>query len=127
MSLQRKSFLQFYCLLIVFKLFQKNLLPGETVDIDEAEQTDDAGSEFGRIRCPLCQWQPDAHSLWCCDDCGHPEYFFDSCGAIWNTFKTRGVCPGCGHLWRWTSCLRCYEWSLHEDWYAVESGKNQSG
>jgi len=22
--------------------------------------------------------------------------------------------------WRWTSCLRCAGWSLHEDWYEEE-------
>jgi hypothetical protein len=42
---------------------------------------------------------------------------FDGCGARWNTFTTRGKCPGCRHQWQWTSCLRCLGWSLHEDWY----------
>ena len=38
----------------------------------------------------------------------------------WNTFATRGLCPGCQHQWRYTSCLECAAWSLHEDWYAAE-------
>jgi hypothetical protein len=31
------------------------------------------------------------------------------------------LCPGCAHQWRYTACLRCEGWSLHEDWY-VEGG-----
>ena len=46
-----------------------------------------------------------------------PEPPFDGCGTSWNTFLTRGRCPGCRHQWQWTSCLRCHGWSLHEDWY----------
>jgi DNA-directed RNA polymerase subunit RPC12/RpoP len=70
-----------------------------------------------RIRCPLCRWQPTPDSSWACRSDGSPEPFFGGCGTIWNTFATRGRCPGCGHRWRWTSCLRCEQWSLHEDWY----------
>ena len=46
-----------------------------------------------------------------------PEPPFDFCLTSWNTFATHGRCPGCRHQWIWTSCLRCEEWSLHEDWY----------
>lgn len=60
----------------------------------------------GRIRCPRCAWEPRAGDRWAC-----------LCGHGWNTFETGGVCPGCGHLWRETQCLRCREWSLHRDWY----------
>jgi hypothetical protein len=79
----------------------------------------DADNEetFSGIRCPLCSWQPDASSVWCCDCVGTPEPMFEGCGMVWNTFSTRGRCPGCAHQWRWTSCLRCAESSLHEDWY----------
>jgi hypothetical protein len=69
------------------------------------------------VRCPQCGWQPAASSRWCCDSVDGPEPPFDSCGTIWNTFATSGRCPGCAHQWRWTSCLRCQQWSLHEEWY----------
>jgi hypothetical protein len=115
MSLKQVSAHQFYRLAIALSLFQKSLLPEEA--ITEDIELDDEETDFNGIRCPLCQWQPDASSLWGCYDCGFPEYFFDGCGMSWNTFATRGVCPGCGHQWRWTSCLRCWGWSLHEEWY----------
>ena len=70
-----------------------------------------------RIRCPRCAWTPDASSRWCCDYRQSPEPPFESCGAVWNTFKTAGRCPGCQHQWEWTSCLRCSEYSRHEEWY----------
>jgi hypothetical protein len=44
------------------------------------------------------------------------------CQHAWNTFETRGVCPSCGRKWAKTQCLRCHEWSLHEDWYEEEPG-----
>ena len=77
-------------------------------------------ADFSRIRCPLCRWQPNASSRWQCLDSPYPEFFFGGCGTVWNTFETRGGCPGCQHQWRWTSCLACEDWSLHEDWYAQE-------
>ena len=72
---------------------------------------------FERVRCPLCEWRPARSSIWCCFADGTPEPPFDGCGTEWNTFSTRGQCPGCRHQWRWTSCLRCHGWSLHDDWY----------
>jgi hypothetical protein len=72
---------------------------------------------FHGVRCPLCEWRPDASSRWCCHPQETPEPAFPGCGTVWNTFSTRGRCPGCDHQWRWTSCLSCGEWSLHEDWY----------
>src|SRR5438132_1271570 len=69
------------------------------------------------IRCPRCGWRPSASSRWSCDPVEGPEPPFQGCGTVWNTFSTRGRCPGCSHWWRWTSCLRCSEWSPHEDWY----------
>jgi len=77
---------------------------------------DDAAA-FERIRCPLCSWRPTASSSWSCRADDTPEPPFDWCGTQWNTFTTRGRCPGCLHQWRWTSCLRCAGWSLHDDWY----------
>jgi hypothetical protein len=81
---------------------------------------------FNRIRCPLCQWQPAPSSIWSCQggDGPEPQPFFTGCGTVWNTFLTRGRCPGCNHQWRWTVCLRCAGWSLHVDWYEVADAHN---
>jgi hypothetical protein len=81
-----------------------------------AEEKQDE-SQFRGIRCPLCRWQPKPWSRWCC--CAHntPEPLFDGCLTEWNTFTTKGRCPGCGHQWRWTLCLNCDGWSTHDDWY----------
>jgi hypothetical protein len=102
-------------------LYQRGLAPEDAAG--ESEELGEEGTGGGRVRCPLCGWRPGASSLWVCDDCGHPEYFYGGCGCVWNTFDTRGVCPGCGHRWRWTSCLHCAGWSLHEDWYATDSDR----
>jgi hypothetical protein len=82
----------------------------------------EAEDEFARIRCPWCEWRPQSTSRWFCADCDAPEYFYAGCGTMWNTFETRGRCPGCAHQWRWTSCLRCQRWSPHDEWY--EDGKD---
>lgn len=63
-----------------------------------------------RIRCPRCKWQPKRSDRWRC-----------RCGHSWNTFETNGVCPACAHAWRETQCLRCHEWSPHEQWYADDA------
>jgi hypothetical protein len=101
------------------------LKPGSRVPIVVPDVDDDASRRAGRarIRCPLCEWQPTAQSQWACVGDGTPEPFFGGCGTIWNTFETRGRCPGCRHQWTWTSCLRCHGWSLHEDWYDVTPGE----
>jgi hypothetical protein len=62
-----------------------------------------------RIRCPKCQWSPDAESRWSC-----------RCRHLWNTFQTRGLCPACGYQWTVTACLNCGQTSPHSDWYAKE-------
>jgi hypothetical protein len=109
---------EFYPLFPVFLLFQKILL---SKDISEkTAETDETKTDFSRIRCPLCKWQPQKYSRWWCADAGFPEYFYEACGTSWNTFDTRGQCPGCAHQWRWTTCLRCGENSPHEDWYEEE-------
>jgi len=59
-----------------------------------------------RIRCPKCRWSPDAEARWSC-----------RCGHLWNTFHTRGACPGCGYQWTATACLNCGQMSPHSDWY----------
>jgi hypothetical protein len=101
-----------------FLAFRKDLTPEETTE--RLTGLEDQGSDFNRIRCPLCQWQPQASSRWYCTNYQYPEYFFNGCGTVWNTFTTYGLCPGCGHQWRWTTCLRCHRWSLHEAWYVTE-------
>jgi DNA-directed RNA polymerase subunit RPC12/RpoP len=77
----------------------------------------DADDPLRGIRCPACAWRPEASSLWSCLWTEPPEPRFDWCGTVWNTFLTRGRCPGCGHQWQWTSCLRCAQWSRHDEWY----------
>jgi hypothetical protein len=77
----------------------------------------DAEEPFESIRCPLCSWRPTAESRWCCSCSDTPEPPFDCCYTMWNTFSTRGRCPGCSHQWQWTTCLRCQQPSRHEDWY----------
>jgi hypothetical protein len=59
------------------------------------------------IRCTQCKWTPHTKSLWSC-----------KCGHHWNTFDTRGLCPGCGHQWEITGCLQCGAISPHPEWYA---------
>lgn len=66
-----------------------------------------ARSRRGRIRCPTCRWEPLRSSLWRCDHCHH----------VWNTFETRGSCPGCGFQWERTQCHGCEAWSYHDAWY----------
>jgi hypothetical protein len=106
---------------VVVALRQKTPSPDKSPVETPGSDVIDAPSS--RIRCPLCLWQPAPSSRWYCTDCAHPEYFHGGCGMAWNTFDTRGRCPGCDHRWRWTACLSCAEWSLHEDWYVKEKGK----
>jgi hypothetical protein len=96
----------------------------DLVTIDERRTDEEETTR--RIRCPLCEWQPDRRSRWYCDECPHPEGFLGGCGTMWNTFETRGRCPGCGHRWRWTSCLACGGWSLHDDWYVDDQLRRTS-
>lgn len=93
----------------------QNPPPREQFEKNRARPTETP--DFNRIRCPQCAWRPRASDRWLCWDCGEPEFFLGGCGTRWNTFATRGLCPGCEHQWRWTSCLRCQQWSLHADWY----------
>jgi hypothetical protein len=118
---EQNFFRQFDAFSHGYSLFQKTLLPEEFVE--KAVEIEREETDFSRIRCPLCKWQPRASDRWMCLDCGHPEFFFNGCYTSWNTFSTGGRCPGCAHQWRWTSCLRCEGWSLHEEWYAEETDK----
>lgn len=94
----------------------------ETLELPKIVVEDESrrGGASERIRCPQCEWAPDAGSLWSCDCHDTPEPPFRSCGTMWHTFSTHGQCPGCGHQWLWTSCLACGEASRHDDWYEVE-------
>ena len=103
---------------VLFSLFQKGEFEQKVRPAD-LEAEDDERTR--RIRCPHCLWVPDASALWYCYECPYPEYFFGGCGTGWNTFDTGGVCPGCGHKWRWTACLYCGQWAEHQDWYEGES------
>ncbi|MDQ3322670.1 MAG: hypothetical protein M3525_09630 [Acidobacteriota bacterium] len=116
----KQNFLRgIYLRFFVFYLFQKSLISENNYQSDV--ESEDETIDYSRIRCPLCNWQPKASSRWFCADAGFPEYYFNGCGAMWNTFATGGVCTGCNHRWRWTTCLRCAEWSRHEDWYEGKS------
>jgi hypothetical protein len=96
-------------------LFKKGSGPGF---VPESTWRQDIDEGFGRIRCPLCAWQPTSSSVWVCWSGDTPESFFGGCWTTWNTFTTRGRCPGCTHQWQWTSCHGCGLWSRHVDWYA---------
>ncbi|MDF1741643.1 MAG: hypothetical protein P1U86_20950 [Verrucomicrobiales bacterium] len=61
-----------------------------------------------RIYCPECKWEPRPADRWWCRD---------SCGCVWNTFDTGGVCPECGKAWAETQCLSCHRYSPHRSWY----------
>lgn len=61
------------------------------------------------IYCPLCAWRPVGEDQWVCTR--------NDCLTSWNTFWTRGVCPGCSYQWRNTQCFSCEEFSPHESWY----------
>jgi hypothetical protein len=66
------------------------------------------------IACPKCDWRPDGGPYWGC-----------TCGHVWDTFATHGVCPACGKAWKVTKCIRyfgCGQWSDHEDWYHDDDG-----
>jgi len=64
------------------------------------------GAVMPGIRCPKCKWPPRTQNVWRCD-----------CGHQWNTFDTRGLCPGCGHQWEITACFGCGVISPHAEWY----------
>ena len=118
MKSKHKFLSRIYLLSTIFQFLQKNSNLKD--NIKNLHKKEDETTDFNKIRCPKCKWQPKASSLWYCIAADYPEYFYEACGNAWNTFDTRGKCPGCNHQWRWTSCLSCTEWSLHEDWYEIE-------
>ena len=89
-------------------LWAKHGSPPGGPDGGTKEQTRQGTGTGGQgIRCPRCRWRPHRLDRWGC-----------RCGHSWNTFETRGRCPKCEYQWRNTQCLRCKEFSPHEDWYA---------
>ncbi|MEO7404547.1 MAG: hypothetical protein ABIU95_12845 [Burkholderiales bacterium] len=67
-------------------------------------------TEQQEIRCPHCEWKPAAESRWSCAP---------GCGTVWNTFWTRGLCPGCTKRWTDTQCPECNVISPHRKWYRI--------
>jgi hypothetical protein len=124
MANERTSSPRFHSIVFVFSV----LLDDPTSDktITKQSNQDEGFPDFSRIRCPLCKWQPKPSHRWFCAPCDYPEFYRDGCGESWNTFSTRGRCPGCSHQWRWTACLNCAGWSLHEDWYENKSDFKRS-
>lgn len=110
-----------YIKIILFWLLQKKISTSTKDALTTKQELEKEKIGFNRIRCPLCEWRPSKFSRWVCSDCENPEYFYSACGTVWNTFTTQGLCPGCKHQWRWTSCLSCSQWSLHETWYEKQS------
>lgn len=113
MFLPRSNSKKFSGLFLIFRLLNKN----SSIEKIRIEKSKEIEPDLKKIRCPHCFWQPKASSVWFCSDCDFPEYFYKGCGNIWNTFETGGKCSACGYCWRWTSCLSCSRWALHEDWY----------
>jgi hypothetical protein len=83
----------------------------QSVVIDpEPDQEKGLDPSVPRIRCSLCGWSPRKEDRWSC-----------SCGHMWNTFDTGGVCPACLHQWTTTQWPKCGGWSAHyypSEWYA---------
>lgn len=76
--------------------------------LSPAELDQILGSVLPGIRCPQCKWTPRTNNLWSC-----------KCGHHWNTFDTRGLCPGCRYQWEITGCLQCGAMSPHPEWYVT--------
>ncbi len=77
---------------------RRALSPGE---LDEL-----FGAAVPDIRCPKCKWTLRTKNLWT-----------SGCGHHWNSFDTRGLCPGCGYQWEIAQCLQCGATSPHAEWY----------
>jgi len=75
---------------------------------------DDVDKDFSGVRCPSCKWRPSRTDTWACSP---------GCGEIWNTFATRGECPGCQRFWAQTQCRKCGVWSDHDAWYEDRSSR----
>ena len=94
--------------MLTLRLLDAGRGPGDPAVVDEALRRAGLRRRPPRIRCPRCAWRPGREDRWIC---------LPACGTVWNTFETGGRCPGCGHRWADTKCLRCRRWSRHADWY----------
>ena len=83
-----------------------NALP---VVVNEPSTTEHTGVTGPRIRCPLCEWTPHRKDVWSC-----------TCGNLWHTFETGGVCPACFLQWSTTQCFSCHVFSAHAAWYEYD-------
>jgi hypothetical protein len=91
-------------LIFGFVRSKNTILPALTEDLDDRNSG---------IRCPACRWRPTRQDVWACNP---------GCGHVWNTFDTRGHCPGCQKHWSKTQCTKCGEWSNHDAWYESPAG-----
>jgi hypothetical protein len=44
-------------------------------DLKVIEKFEDAPTDFSKIRCPVCTWQPRPFDRWICTDVDAPEFF----------------------------------------------------
>ena len=61
--------------------------------------------------CPSCRTAPPLGPFWKCG----------ACGQSFDTFETRGVCPGCAHEYPVTMCLDCSEQRPMTEWAAADT------
>jgi Zn-dependent protease len=59
--------------------------------------------------CPSCGTRPLAGEFWGCG----------ACGARFDTFAKRGICPGCGQRFEQTACPDCFKSYPMEQWLAA--------
>lgn len=72
------------------------------------EQRRTPPKEARDIHCPRCRYRPKPEDRWSC---------MPSCGAVFHTFWTGGLCPGCSYAWLQTQCPSCGRLSPHRSWY----------
>ena len=77
-------------------------------ELSEEQAHELFGDPMSGVRCPRCGWIPRERLKWKC-----------TCGYHWNTFDTRGRCPGCAKQWTETQCYGCQAMSPHLEWYAL--------
>jgi Zn-dependent protease len=63
--------------------------------------------------CPSCGFSPPLGNFWRCDECG----------TSFDTFDCRAQCPGCGKLFRLTTCPNCGKQHFINEWFDAAAGK----